>query len=127
METEIIYGQVIGKSNNYMAVPGQSGEKRIIKNANIRSYEKLFAKQCKLYKGKGISGRFKLFITVWHSSVRFDLDNSLKTILDCLQTVGAISNDSQCFEIQASKRIDKHNPRIEFRLEEICKQESLAI
>lgn len=125
MEKEIIYGQVIGKSNNYMAVPRQSGDKRIIKNANIRAYEKLFAKQCKLYREKGISGRFKLFVTVWHSSVRFDLDNSLKTILDCLQSVGAITNDSLCFAIQAEKRIDKNNPRIEFRLEEINKQLTL--
>ncbi|MDH6343160.1 Holliday junction resolvase RusA-like endonuclease [Parabacteroides sp. PFB2-12] len=123
--TEIILGQCIGKSNNYLAVPGQSGERRIIKNDKIRAYEKSFINQCQIYKGRGISGRFKLSVTVWHSSVRFDLDNSLKTVLDCLQSVGAITNDSQCFAIQAEKRIDKNNPRIEYSIEEINKQLSI--
>lgn len=125
METETIYGQVIAKSNNYLAVPGKGGEKRIIKNASIRAYENSFSQQCRIYRNRRISGRFKLSVTVWHSSIRFDLDNSLKTILDCLQTAGAITNDSLCFEIQASKRIDKRNPRIEYRIEEINKQLSI--
>lgn len=122
---EIIYGQVISKANNYLSVPGKAGEKRIIKNDRIRQYEKSFYKQCQIYKNRGISERFKLLITVWHSSTRYDLDNSLKTILDCLQAVGAITDDSLCFAIQAEKRIDKHNPRIEFGIEEINKQLSI--
>ena len=97
METETIYGQVIAKANNYQAVPGKEGQKRIIKNDRIREYEKSFCLQCRKYRGKRIAGRFKLFIRVWQSSSRFDLDNALKTILDCLQMVEAITNDSLCF------------------------------
>ncbi len=125
METEVIYGQCPAKANNYQAVPDGKGGRRIIKNDSIRSYEKTFILQCKKYRDKRITGRFRLIITVYHSSVRFDLDNSLKTVLDCLQMVEAIANDSQCFEISATKRIDKRCPRIEFKLEEINEQLSM--
>ena len=111
MEIEIIYGQVIAKANNYQAVPGKDGQKRIIKNDRIREYEKSFCLQCKKYRGKRISGRFKLFIRVWHGNIRFDLDNALKTILDCLQMV--------------EKRIDRRNPRVEFGMEEINEQKNI--
>ena len=117
MEKETIYGQVIGKSNNYII--GNSGESRhIIKNPQIREYESIFARQCKLYRDKRISGRFTLFVAVYQSSIRYDLDNSLKTVLDCLQMVNAITNDSQCFKIVAEKRLDKVNPRVVFSIEE---------
>lgn len=125
MEIEIIYGQVIAKANNYQAVPGKDGQKRIIKNDRIREYEKSFCLQCKKYREKRISGRFKLFIRVWHGNIRFDLDNALKTILDCLQMVEAITNDSLCFEIHAEKRIDRRNPRVEFGMEEINEQKNI--
>lgn len=125
METEVIHGQVIAKANSYMAVPGKFGTKRIIKNDAIRKYEQSFCKQCVKYRSQNIAGRFKLYVVVYHGSTRFDLDNSLKTILDCLQMVGAITNDSQCFEIQAIKRIDKRYPRIEFAILEVNEQKSL--
>ncbi|MCS2525873.1 RusA family crossover junction endodeoxyribonuclease [Bacteroides ovatus] len=91
----------------------------------MREYEKSFCLQCKKYRGKRISGRFKLFIRVWHGNIRFDLDNALKTILDCLQMVEAITNDSLCFEIHAEKRIDRRNPRVEFGMEEINEQKNI--
>lgn len=58
-------------------------------------------------------------------NIRFDLDNALKTILDCLQMVEAITNDSLCFEIHAEKRIDRRNPRVEFGMEEINEQKNI--
>ena len=46
MEIETIYGQVIAKANNYQAVPGKDGQKRIISGSmrnpsayNARSIE----------------------------------------------------------------------------------------
>ncbi len=47
---------------------------------------------------------------------RQDLDNVLKVISDLLQSVGAIANDSLCEHIEATKFIDKTNPRIEIEL-----------
>ena len=125
MEIEVIHGQIIAKANHYQAVPGKYGAKRIIQDEKIRTYERSFAQQCKIYRNKGISSRFRLFVRVFHSSVRFDLDNSLKTLLDCLQMVGAITDDKLCFQIEAEKRIDKYHPRIEFALLEVNEQKQL--
>lgn len=88
MEVEVIHGQIIAKANHYQAVPGKGGTKRIIKDEVIRTYEHSFMEQCRVYRNRHIASRFRLFVRVWHSSIRFDLDNSLKTLLDCLQMVG---------------------------------------
>lgn len=126
MEMETIHGQIIAKANHYQAVPGKDGTKRrIIKDDKIRAYERSFMAQCKVYRNRRISSRFRLFVRVWHSSVRFDLDNSLKTLLDCLQMVGAITNDKLCFQIEAEKRIDRYHPRVEFALLEVDEQKKL--
>ena len=125
MEIEVIHGQIIAKANHYQAVPGKFGRKRIIKDEKIRAYESSFIEQCKVYRNKRISSRFRLFVRVFHSSVRFDLDNSLKTLLDCLQMVGAITDDNLCFQIEAEKKIDKYHPRIEFALLEVNEQKQI--
>ena len=125
MEMETIHGQIIAKANHYQAVPGKDGTKRIIKDDKIRAYERSFMAQCTKYRNRRISSRFRLFVRVWHSSVRFDLDNSLKTLLDCLQMVGAITDDKLCFQIEAEKKIDKYHPRIEFALLEVNEQKQL--
>ena len=125
MEVEVIYGQIIAKANHYQAVPGKFGRKRIVKDEKIRAYESSFVEQCKVYRNKRISSRFRLFVRVFHSSVRFDLDNSLKTLLDCLQMVGAITDDNLCFQIEAEKKIDKYLPRIEFPLLEVNEQKQI--
>ena len=125
MEVETIHGQIIAKANHYQSVPGKFGAKRIIKDEKIRAYERSFMEQCTKYRNRRISSRFRLFVRVWHSSVRFDLDNSLKTLLDCLQMVGAITDDKLCFQIEAEKKIDKYHPRVEFALLEVNEQKQL--
>ncbi len=60
-----------------------------------------------------------MHIIVYHSSNRYDLDNSLKTVLDCLQYAKAIKDDKLCVRINAEKRIDRNNPRIVFHIEEL--------
>ena len=52
---ETIYGQIVSKANSYQAVPDKQGGKRIIKNTQIRKYEKSFIKQCSIYKNKQIN------------------------------------------------------------------------
>lgn len=116
VKKETIYGEVIAKANHYMAVPDGAGGKRIIKDDVIRAYEASFAQQCAIYRDKFINGPFKLVIDVYYSSNRFDLDNSIKTILDCLQMVKAISNDNLCMKIEATKHIDRYTPRVVFEI-----------
>lgn len=127
METETIYGQVIPKSNNYMTVPNDNGHggRRLIKNKAMHEYEKSFCLQCRKYRGRNISSNFRLYCVVYQRSKRFDLDNSIKTILDCLQYVGAITDDNLCVEIVAKKRVDKVNPRVEYGLQEVVTEQSL--
>lgn len=125
MEVEIIHGQIVAKANHYQAVPGKFGKKRIIKDEVIRAYEHSFMEQCKVYRNRRIATRFRLFVRVWHSSVKFDLDNSLKTLLDCLQMAGAITDDKLCFQIEAEKKLDKYRPRIEFAILEVNEQKQL--
>lgn len=119
MITETIWGQPVSKANNYQAVPDGSGGKRIIKNEKIRAYERSFSDQCRIYRGKNIDRPFRLHITVYESSNVYDLDNCLKTVLDCLQYCGCITNDNLCVGINAEKRIDRNHPRIEYGIEEL--------
>lgn len=124
MEVEVIHGQIIAKANHYQAVSGKGGTRRIIKDEIIRAYERSFMEQCKTYRNRRISSRFRLFVRVFHSS-RFDLDNSLKTLLDCLQMVNAITDDKLCYQIEAEKHLDKYHPRIEFTILEVNEQKQL--
>lgn len=116
---EIIYGQCVAKANHYMSVPGTDGERRIIKDDAIRDYERSFMRQCTIYRNMLIDSLFSLDIVVFQSSNRYDLDNSLKTVLDCLQYSKAITDDKNCIQINARKRIDPRNPRIEFEINPI--------
>jgi Holliday junction resolvase RusA-like endonuclease len=118
MDTETIYGQVISKANNYQVGNNRHGARYIIKSPEIRAYERSFCGQCKIYRDRLIDGRFTLFLAVYESSIRYDLDNALKTILDCLQMVRAIKDDNLCAKIVAEKHIDKGNPRIVFSIQE---------
>ena len=118
MDQETIFGQVIAKANNYLSVPDGKGERRIIKNESIRQYERSFFQQCRIYRNRRVSSPFILHATVFQSSWSYDLDNSVKTLLDCLQQVNAITNDNLCIEIRARKAIDRSNPRVVFRIEE---------
>ena len=118
MEKETIYGQVISKANNYQVGNSGNGNRHIIKSHEMREYERMFVRQCKVYRDKLINCSFTLYVAVYESSVRYDLDNALKTILDCLQMVKAITNDNLCVRIVAEKRIDKNNPRVVFGIEE---------
>lgn len=118
MKTETIYGQVVSKANNYKVGNDKHGGRYIIKSEEIRAYERSFIEQCQVYKDRKINCRFILYAVVYESSVRYDLDNALKTILDCLQMVGAITDDNLCCKIIAEKRIDKQRPRVVFAIQE---------
>ena len=119
MEKETIYGQILAKANHYLAVPDNaSGGRRIILDEAYKAYQRSFVKQCRKYRDRQIDKPFILHVHVWHSNNRFDLDNSLKSLLDLLQDVGAITDDNLCIAIQAVKHIDRQRPRVEFAIAE---------
>lgn len=115
---QVIYNNPPSKSNSYRIVT-INGHGALAKTDALRKYEKDFYLQCGAYRNKKISGFFELYLDCYFSSNRPDLDNALKSTLDCLQTCKAITNDRNCVKIVANKFIDKNNPRIEFTLVEV--------
>lgn len=116
---EIIHGIVIGKSNHYFAISDSENKCRIVLDEKYKEYKKQFMAQVKIYKDKMIGFPFILYADVFYINDSFDLDNSVKTLLDLLQDCHAITNDKLCLEIHARKHIDKRNPRVEFWVQEI--------
>jgi len=89
------------------------------KQKKLYDYENSFSIQMSEYNYKLIEGEFKFEVDVYYPNRRSDLDNSLKSTLDCLQKCKAIKNDNKCLEIIARKHLDKENPRIEFTITEL--------
>ena len=116
MKKEVIYGNTPSKSNCYLVI--RLGNKcSLAKKAALKKYEVSFYSQLSAdLRGKNIEGFFELNIDVYYPSMRSDLDNSLKVVLDCLQKAKAIKNDNKCMRIVAQKHIDKKEPRVEFTL-----------
>ena len=115
---EVIHGNPIGKANNMMVVPDGEGGRRIIKNEKIRAYERTFDEQCRIYRNRQIDRPFKLYATIYPCTWATDADNIVKTILDCLQYAGAITNDSLAVELHIRKVVDPQHPRVEYAIEE---------
>lgn len=116
MEKEqVIIGSVPSKANSYRVIT-IAGHGSLGKTAAMKKYEQSFYMQCGKYRGKMIESYFRLDLDVYFPTMAHDLDNSLKVILDCLQSCKAIKNDNRCVAINARKFIDKNNPRIEFTL-----------
>lgn len=110
---QTIEGNIPSKSNSYRIVT-VAGHASLTKTAALKKYEDSFYMQVGKYRNMGISGLFEFYIRVYYPSMRSDLDNSLKCVLDCLQRTGTIKNDNKCVRIEAEKYIDKARPRIEF-------------
>lgn len=113
---DTINGKVPAKSNCYKVIR-IAGHGSLGKTAKLKAYEKIFAIQCRYYRNKNISVPFKLDMDVYFEATASDLDNSLKIVLDCLQTAHAIKNDNLCFELAIRKHVDKQRPRIDFSIE----------
>ena len=113
----VIYGSIPSKSNQYRIIT-LNGHGSLAKTPAMKEFEKKFYLQCG-YRNRNIQGFFELYADVYFQSNQPDLDNSLKGLLDCLQSCKAIKNDRNCVKIVANKYIDKNNPRIEFTIIEV--------
>ena len=120
---QIIYGSIPSKSNQYKIITRRGADGKahgsLAKTDAMEVFEKKFYLQCGAYRNRNIKGFFELYVDVYFQSNQPDLDNSLKGLLDCLQTCRAIRNDRNCVKIVANKFIDKNNPRIEFTIVEV--------
>ena len=111
-----IFGNAPSKSNCYKIIK-KGKHMSLAKTPALKKYEEAFFMQVGRYRGALIDAYFKFSIDVYYPSNRSDLDNSLKVVLDCLQTSKVIKNDNKCTEIHARKFIDKKNSRIEIKIE----------
>lgn len=115
---QVIYNNPPSKSNSYRVIT-LNGHGSLAKTDALKRYERDFYLQCGAYRNKNIKGFFELYIDVYFSSNRPDLDNALKSTLDCLQACKAITNDRNCVRIVANKFIDPVKPRLEFTIKEV--------
>jgi len=115
---QTIIGHCPAKANNYKIVY-IGGHASLKKTDATEKYEKDFFMQVGKYRNMMISGFFELHVRVYFETLSPDLDNSLKTLLDCLQYTKTIKNDNKCVKIVAEKFVDKNNPRVEFKIVEI--------
>ena len=112
-----IYGDVVSKSNQYRIIK-IGGHASLKKTDAVKAFEEKFYLQNPL-RNANISGFFEIYLDVYFSSNRKDLDGAFKLVLDTLQSSKTIKNDRNCVKIVANKYIDKEHPRIEFTLIEV--------
>lgn len=110
-----IHGNAPSKANCYRII-NKCGHGSLSKTDALKRYETAFYMQVGEYRHLHIGGLFEFYVKVYYPSMRSDLDNSLKCILDCLQSTDTIVNDNKCVKLVAEKFIDKANPRIEFKI-----------
>lgn len=121
---QTVLRQVPSKSNCYRIITLEkrvSPTKKIshaslAKTAALKAFEQTFYMQCGKYRNLNIDGFFEFHCRVFYPSIRSDIDNSLKCLLDCLQMTKSIKNDNLCVKVVAEKFVDKVNPRVEFKI-----------
>ena len=112
---QTIIGKVPSKSNLYK-VSANRGKAIMYKSKVLKDYEKSFYAQLQPeYRNLLIDTYFDFYIKVYYNTMRSDLDNALKIVLDCLQASRVIKNDNKCMKIEAHKIINE-KARIEFKL-----------
>ena len=111
-----IHGKVPSKSNCYKVIT-INGHGSLGKAKNLKDYEKSFFLQIPASaRGLMIDRFMSVLIAIYYPSMRSDLDNGCKVILDCLQHGKVIKNDNLVTEIHLTKHIDKANPRCEISI-----------
>ena len=86
---QTILGNTPSKSNCY-----RFANNIMYKTSALKKYEESFIWQCGVYRDLNIDVPFEFYINVFYPSKRSDLDNSLKVVLDSLQRVKGIKNDT---------------------------------
>jgi len=111
-----IKGQPPSKSNCYRVIT-INGHGSLAKSKKLVDYEKFFLLQIPpMYSGMMIEKTMRVEIDCYYKTMKPDLDNSAKTILDCLQKGRVIRNDNRVIELMMRKYIDKIRPRAEIKI-----------
>lgn len=92
---------------------------RTVKTAEARNYRVQVGWLAKAAGLECLGGDVAVTIRVYRPRKSGDLDNRIKAVLDALQGV-AYDNDGQIARLFAERHDDKHDPRVEVEIEEIC-------
>lgn len=114
-EWHTIKGNAPSKSNAYKIIT-LNGHGSLCKGKALKIYENSFYMQIGDLRNIMIDKYFEFHCRVYNDSMRKDIDNASKIILDCLQHTKTIKNDNLCVKLVMEKFIDKDNPRIEFKI-----------
>jgi crossover junction endodeoxyribonuclease RusA len=92
---------------------------KVYRSPDYQKWKEVAAWEARLQaKTTRISGKFKLSVRFVKPDARHrDLDNLLKSLLDCLQSAGVVANDKNCDWIDA--RWVPDGPPCELTLEEL--------
>ena len=110
-----IKGNCPSKANSYRIITIH-GHGSLSKTPALKKFEESFYMQCGEYRNLNLSSLFEFHCRVYYPSMRTDIDNALKCLLDCLQHTKTITNDNRCIKVVAEKFVDKENPRIELKI-----------
>lgn len=112
---QTVLKQVPSKSNSYRIIT-LGGHASLAKTNALKDFESAFYMQCGNYRNLNIDKYFEFYAKVYYPSMRSDIDNSLKILLDSSQKAKVIKNDNLCVKVVAEKFVDKENPRVEFKI-----------
>ena len=112
---QTVLKQVPSKSNSYRIIT-LGGHVSLAKTSALKDFESAFYMQCGNYRNLNIDKYFEFYAKVYYPSMRSDIDNSLKILLDSSQKAKVIKNDNLCVKVVAEKFVDKENPRVEFKI-----------
>lgn len=115
---QTIIGNTPSKSNCYRIIT-LNGHGSLAKTQKLKDFENTFYMQCGGYRNMNITNYFEFHCKVYYPSMRSDIDNSLKVLLDSAQKANIIKNDNLCVKVVAEKFVDKLNPRVEFMFKEV--------
>jgi crossover junction endodeoxyribonuclease RusA len=89
---------------------------RAVKSPEARRYQESAAKLALAAGFRSLSGPVAIAVKVYRPRRRGDLDNALKVLIDALKGV-AYADDEQVVVLDARRRDDKDNPRVEVEVE----------
>ena len=112
---QTIQMQAPSKSNSYRIIT-LGGHASLAKTKALKAFEDAFYMQCGNYRNLNIDNYFEFHAKVYYPSMRSDIDNSLKILLDSLQKSKSIKNDNLCVKVVAEKYVDTERPRVEFKI-----------
>ncbi len=113
-----IQGNVPSKSNCYRIIT-LNGHGSLAKTSKLKDFENTFYMQCGTYRNLMVEEYFEFHCRVYYPSMRSDVDNALKILLDYAQKAKIIKNDNLCVKVVAEKFVDKNNPRVEFMIKKV--------